>query len=79
MHHLKVCMGQNADADTAINAMHEIYYSIDTEAILLIDTENTFNSMNDTQDHQHMTFLPGSSLLVSKNYCQGKCKHRETL
>ena len=38
--------GQNAGAEAAIHAMHDIYNDAETEAVLLIDAENEFNAIN---------------------------------
>lgn len=43
---LQVCAGQDAGAEAAIHAMHDIYENEETEAVLLIDAENAFNSIN---------------------------------
>ena len=44
----QVCAGQNAGAEAAINAMQGKFNNEETEAVLLIDAENTFNSINST-------------------------------
>ena len=38
--------GQEAGAEAAIHAMQDIFANEDTEAVLLIDAENAFNSIN---------------------------------
>ena len=43
---LQVCAGQEAGAEAAIHAMHNIYETEECEAVLLIDAENAFNSSN---------------------------------
>ena len=43
---LQVCAGQEAGAEAAIHAMHNIYETEECEAVLLIDVENAFNSIN---------------------------------
>ena len=43
---LQVCAGQEAGAEVAIHAMHNIYETEECEAVLLIDTENVFYSIN---------------------------------
>ncbi|XP_057302766.1 uncharacterized protein LOC130636933 [Hydractinia symbiolongicarpus] len=43
---LQVCAGQNAGVEAAVNAMHDNFDNDDTEAVLLIDAENAFNSIN---------------------------------
>ena len=43
---LQVCAGQEAGIEAAVHAMHDIYDLEETEAVLLIDAENAFNSSN---------------------------------
>ena len=43
---LQVCAGQEAGAEAAIPAMHNIYETEECEAVLLIDAENAFNLIN---------------------------------
>ena len=43
---LELCAGQEAGSEAAIHGMHKIFESNETEAILLIDAENAFNSIN---------------------------------
>ena len=43
---LQVCAGQPGGCESAIHAMRTIYEDDDTDAVLLIDAANAFNSMN---------------------------------
>ena len=43
---LQVCAGHEGGAEAAIHAMHDIYNEEQAEAVLLIDAENAFNSIN---------------------------------
>ena len=43
---LQVCAGQEAGSEAAAHAMHEIFKEQDTEAVLLIDATNAFNTVN---------------------------------
>ena len=43
---LQVCAGQEAGAEAAIHAMYDIYNDEHSEAVLLVDAENAFNSIN---------------------------------
>ena len=43
---LQLCAGQEAGCEAAIHAMHGLFESNETEAILMVDVENTFNSIN---------------------------------
>ena len=37
---LQMCAGQDAGAEAAIHAMHDIYSTEESEAVLLMDAEN---------------------------------------
>ena len=41
-----MCAGHSSGAEAAIHAMHDIFDENETEAVLLIDAENAFNSIN---------------------------------
>jgi len=43
---LQVCAGHEAGSEAAVHAMREIYNELDTEAVLLTDASNTFNTIN---------------------------------
>ena len=43
---LQVCAGQTSGSEAAIHAMRNIFDTDDTDAILLIDASNAFNSLN---------------------------------
>ena len=43
---LQVCAGQIAGMEAAIHAMHSAFQNNDTEAILLVNASNAFNSLN---------------------------------
>ena len=43
---LQTCAGHNAGSEAAIHAMRNIFENESTDAVLLIDAENAFNSMN---------------------------------
>ena len=42
----QLCAGQEAGCEVAIHAMHKIFEPNETEAILLVDAKNAFNSIN---------------------------------
>ena len=43
---LQLCAGQEAGVEAAIHAMHNVFDSAETDAVLLVDAENAFNSIN---------------------------------
>ena len=43
---LQVCAGQEAGSEAAIHAIYEVYQQDETEAVLLVDAGNAFNSIN---------------------------------
>ena len=43
---LQVCAGQEAGSEAAIHAIEKIFKVESTEADLLVDAENAFNSIN---------------------------------
>ena len=43
---LQLCEGQEAGWEASIHAMHKIFESNEIEAILIVDAENAFNSIN---------------------------------
>ena len=43
---LQVCAGQEAGCESLVHAMHEIYEDQSSEAVLLVDASNAFNTIN---------------------------------
>ena len=43
---LQVCVGQDAGCDATVHAIHHIFDNDESEAVLLIDASNAFNSVN---------------------------------
>ena len=41
---LQVCAGQESGCEAAVHAMHKMYKEEHTEAVLLVDAANGFNS-----------------------------------
>ena len=42
----QVCASQEAGSEAAINAIYDVYQQDETEAVLLVETDNAFNSIN---------------------------------
>ena len=44
--HLQVCAGQDGGCETAVHTIREIFKNPESEAVLLVDATNAFNSLN---------------------------------
>ena len=62
---LQVCAGQNAGAEVEIHVMHDNYNDAETEAVLLIDAENSFNAINSNIS----VLCPIISTFINNCYC----------
>ena len=66
---LQVCAGQEAGAEAAIHAVHDIFKDHITEAVLLIDTEKAFNAINrKAMLHNISVLCPTASRYISNCY-----------
>ena len=66
---LQVCAGQEAVFEAAIHAMEKIFKEESTEAVLLVDAENVFNSINRKEFfHNISTLCPAISTFVTNCY-----------
>ena len=54
---LQVCAGLKSGAEAAIHAMHGVFDADDTDAVLLIDTSNAFNSLNKASAFHNVAVL----------------------
>ena len=54
---LQLSAGQEAGAEAAIHAIRDIFANEDTEAVLLIDTENAFNFINRKVMQHNLNFI----------------------
>ena len=43
---LQVCAGLRSESEAAVHAMHSIFEEEETDAVLLIDASNAFNTLN---------------------------------
>ena len=43
---LQLCAGQEAGCEAAVHAMQSLFHSSSTQAVLLADASNAFNSLN---------------------------------
>ena len=67
---LQVCAGHKSGAEAAIHAMHDIFKVEETEAILLIDADNAFNSINRTVMLRNISWnCPILSTYINNCYC----------
>lgn len=87
---LQLCAGQKSGSEAAIHAMHTIFESDDTDAVLLIDASNAFNALNRAAALHNIRILCpiiaiyaintdsqlGYLSLVVKRSCQQKEQHR---
>ena len=66
---LQVCAGQEAVFEAAIHAMQKIFKEESTEAVLLVDAENVFNSIKRKEVlHNISTLCPAISTFVTNCY-----------
>ena len=61
---LQLSAGQEAGAEAAIHATRDIFENEDTEAVLLIDAENVFSSINQKVILHHLNFISTISLRI---------------
>ena len=68
------CAGVEAGAETTICAMYDIYNDEQLEAVLLVDAENAFNTVNrNIMLHTTSVLCPLISTYVS-NFCQSAAR-----
>ena len=66
---LQVCAGQEAGIEAAIHTMNKMYDDENTEAVLLVDAKNAFNSLNRESFLHNITYLcPPLSIFVRNCY-----------
>ena len=66
---LQVCAGQDAGCEATVHAIHRIFDNEESEAVLLIDTSNAFNSFNrNVFLHNVKVICPSISKFVENCY-----------
>ena len=62
---LQVCAGQVAGCEAAIHVMRDLYCDDRSEAALLVDASNVFNSVNHQAALHNISFLcPALSMIL---------------
>ena len=59
--------GQPADCEAAVHALRQIFADLDTEAVLLVDAKNAFNSLNRPVALRNVELLCPSISAVLRN------------
>ena len=54
---LQLCAGQEASCEAAIHAIHQLFELSDTDAAILIDATNAFNSLNRENALRNIQYL----------------------
>ena len=68
---LQLCTGQQSGCEAAVHSMREAFESDDTEAVLLVDASNAFNSINrKVMIHNIFITCPPIAVFVSNCYNQ---------
>ena len=66
---LQVCSGQKTGSEAAIHTMREIFEADETDAALLIDASNAFNSLNRAAAlHNVRVICPAIAIYVINTY-----------
>ena len=66
---LQACDGQEAGIEAAIHSMNMMYEDESTDAILLVDASNAFNSLNRQFFLNNLSYLCPSIAIFVKNCC----------
>ena len=66
---LQVCAGQRAGSEAAVHAMNKLFEEEETDAVLLVDASNAFNSLNcDVFIHNVRVLCPAMSTYLTNCY-----------
>ena len=68
---LQLCAGQEAGCEAAIHTIHHVYDDLNTDAVLLVDAVNAFNSLNrETALRNVYAFCPALAVVLANTYRQ---------
>ena len=68
---LQLCTGQDARCEAAIHAIHHVYDDLNTDAVLLVDAVNAFNSLNrETALRNIHASCPALAVVLTNTYSQ---------
>ena len=66
---LQVCAGHQSGCEAAVYAMHQLFKAPETEAVILVDTANAFNSLNRKAALQNIHHLcPSLAKVLTNTY-----------
>ena len=68
---LQLCLGHKSGSEAAVHAMWEVFDSSETEAIILVDATNAFNSLNGQialRNINHLPMVPWRCLIVYQRW-----------
>ena len=66
---LQLCAGQDARSEAAIHAVYDMFNEDDTEAVLMVDASNAFNSINrESFLHNTKLLCPASATFINNCY-----------
>ena len=65
---LQFCAGQEAGVEAAVHAMHDVFQSNETEAVLLVDAENAFKINRKMLLHNIQYICPATYTFVYNCY-----------
>ena len=71
---LQVCAGHTSGIEAAVHAMKQVFENPETEAVLLVDATNAFNSLNRQAAFQNIIHLcPSLSKVLINTYREDVC------
>ena len=71
---LQLCAGQEAGCEAAVHSMQSFFHSSSTQAVLLADASNTFNSLNRNVFLHNIHFIcPSLAVTLTNVYREASC------